>query len=43
MGVDFDGVISADYKEIHWLAAERVKRLRSYCERSVWDAGCTSS
>ena len=38
-GVDFDGVISADYKEIHSLAAERVKRLRSYCERSVSGRG----
>jgi len=34
-GVDFDKVISADYKEIASLAVERIKRLGSYCERSV--------
>jgi hypothetical protein len=33
-GVDFDKVISADFK-IASLAAERIKRLGSYCERSV--------
>jgi hypothetical protein len=33
-GVDFDKVISADF-EIASLAAERIKRLGSYCERSV--------
>ena len=34
-GVDFDKVISADYKKIASLAIERIKRLGSYCERSV--------
>ena len=34
-GVDFDKVISPDYKEIASLAGERIKRLGSYCERSV--------
>ena len=38
-GVDFDNVISADYKEIASLAVGRVKRLRSYCERSVSGRG----
>ena len=41
-GVDFDSVISADYKEIGSLAAERVKRLKSYCERSVSGRGLHS-
>ena len=38
-GVDFDNVISADNKEIASLAVERIKRLSSYCERSVSGRG----
>ena len=41
-GVDFDNVISTDNKEIASLAVERLKRLGSYCERSVSGRGLHS-